>query len=429
MTFVSKRARTAGEGALEVTGDSTIRGTTHEVTLSVLTSAPRRTCAATPAWARRRDQDQAVGLRDDMEQGPRDRRGRRRRRRHDHAGSVAREGGVRLRARPWGGSSGSLARVRDLDLNDLRVFVRVVDRGGFAVAARELGVPTSTVSRTVARLEANTGTRLLHRTPRSVHATSEGRAIYASVSEAVGTLERAARALEPATRGPKGVLRVTAPVDIGGLVPRGRRRRLWRALSARAGRSLAHEPRREPRRRGVRRRRARGVATRRFVARREEARGVEHAVYASPRYIDGTVRRRRRAPRRSPVHRLPRQGPREGVDAPDDRETIEVHVRARMNGDDFSYVRAAALAGGGVALMPRLVCTKDEAAGRLVRVLPAFAPKGRGSTCCIRRRLTSLRASPRFATSSRRRSRPGGRRERRRLREIKYRHGPSPHRR
>jgi DNA-binding transcriptional LysR family regulator len=110
---------------------------------------------------------------------------------------------------------GSLVRVRDLDLNDLRVFVRVVDRGGFAVAARELGVPTSTVSRTIARLEASTGTRLLHRTPRSVHATSEGRAIYASVSEAVGSLERAARALEPATRRPKGVLRVTAPPDIG----------------------------------------------------------------------------------------------------------------------------------------------------------------------------------------------------------------------
>jgi hypothetical protein len=51
---------------------------------------------------------------------------------------------------------GSLARVRHLDLNDLRVIVRVVDRGGFAVAARELGVPTSTVSRTIARLEAST---------------------------------------------------------------------------------------------------------------------------------------------------------------------------------------------------------------------------------------------------------------------------------
>src|SRR5690349_8979756 len=96
------------------------------------------------------------------------------------------------------------------------MFVRVVERGGFAVAARELGVPTSTVSRAVVRLEARTGTRLLHRTPRSVRATSEGRALHASISEAVGTLDRAAHAIEPATRTPKGILRVTAPAEIGG---------------------------------------------------------------------------------------------------------------------------------------------------------------------------------------------------------------------
>jgi DNA-binding transcriptional LysR family regulator len=47
-----------------------------------------------------------------------------------------------------------------------------------------------------------------------------------------------------------------------------------------------------------------------------------------------------------------------------------------MGGDDFSYIRAAVLAGGGIALMPRLVCAKDEEAGRLVRVLPAFEAKG-----------------------------------------------------
>jgi DNA-binding transcriptional LysR family regulator len=60
----------------------------------------------------------------------------------------------------------------------------------------------------------------------------------------------------------------------------------------------------------------------------------------------------------------------------DGETTIDVLVRARMGGDDFSYVRAAVLADGGIALMPRLVCAKDEAAGRLVRVLPDFAAEG-----------------------------------------------------
>jgi DNA-binding transcriptional LysR family regulator len=271
----------------------------------------------------------------------------------------------------------SLVWVRDLDLNDLRVFVRVVDRGGFAVAARELGVPTSTVSRTIARLEASTGTRLLHRTPRSVQATSEGRAIYASVSEAVGTLERAARALEPATRGPKGVLRVTAPPDIGGsfladvAVAFSERYPLVQvdlALTNRAV-SLVDEGF------DVAVRAATRLADSSLVA--KKLGHLEHVLYASPRYIErhgapsspGDLANHRcivfRAKDLSKTWRLERG-----------KETFEVHVDAHMGGDDFGYVRAAVLAGGGIALMPSLVCAKDEAARRLVRVLPGFEAKG-----------------------------------------------------
>jgi DNA-binding transcriptional LysR family regulator len=267
--------------------------------------------------------------------------------------------------------------VKDLDLNDLRVFVRVVDRGGFAVAARELGVPTSTVSRTIARLEASAGTRLLHRTPRSVHATSEGRAIHASISEAVGTLERAARALEPATRRPKGVLRATAPVDIGGsfladvavaFVERHPLVQIELALTNRAV-NLVDEGF------DVAVRAATRLADSSLVA--KKLGHLEHALYASPRYVE--------------KHGAP-SSPGELGDHSciafrakdllktwrlyDGKETVDVLVRARMGGDDFSYVRAAVLADGGVALMPRLVCAKDEAAGRLVRVLPEFEAKG-----------------------------------------------------
>jgi len=274
---------------------------------------------------------------------------------------------------------GSLARVRDLDLNDLRVFVRVVDRGGFAVAARELGVPTSTVSRTIARLETSTGTRLLQRTPRAVRATSEGRAVYASVHEAVGTLERAARELEPATRRPKGILRVTAPNDIGSwwltdvavaFCERYPLVQVDLALTNRAV-NLTGEGF------DVAVRAALRLADSTLVARKLG--DVEHAVYASPRYLESHG-----APS-SPAdlgeHRcivfrgkdLTKTWKLEG-----DTETVEVQVRGCMGGDDFGFLRAAVLAGGGVALMPRLVCAKDEAAGRLVRVLPAFEAKGAG---------------------------------------------------
>lgn len=60
----------------------------------------------------------------------------------------------------------------------------------------------------------------------------------------------------------------------------------------------------------------------------------------------------------------------------DENGTVEVDVRGHLAGDDFGFVRAAALAGGGIALMPRFLCAKDEAAGRLVRALPTFGARG-----------------------------------------------------
>jgi len=50
-----------------------------------------------------------------------------------------------------------------VDLNDVATFVRVAEGGGFTAAAKALGVPKSTVSRSLARLEKALGVRLLHR--------------------------------------------------------------------------------------------------------------------------------------------------------------------------------------------------------------------------------------------------------------------------
>lgn len=103
----------------------------------------------------------------------------------------------------------------ELDLNDVAVFVRVVEHAGFAKAARELGVPTSTLSRAVARLEEATGARLVHRNTRSVTPTSEGQAFYAEVAPAVAALRHAARGVDSNEREPRGKLRISAPNDIG----------------------------------------------------------------------------------------------------------------------------------------------------------------------------------------------------------------------
>ena len=62
-----------------------------------------------------------------------------------------------------------------IDLNELAMFARVAARQSFRVAASDLGVPSSTVSRKVASLEARLGVQLLERTTRSVRLTELGR--------------------------------------------------------------------------------------------------------------------------------------------------------------------------------------------------------------------------------------------------------------
>src|SRR6516225_8056123 len=57
---------------------------------------------------------------------------------------------------------------RMTEISDVRAFVRVVERGGFAAASKDLGITASAVSKLIRRLEDRLGVRLLHRTTRRV---------------------------------------------------------------------------------------------------------------------------------------------------------------------------------------------------------------------------------------------------------------------
>src|SRR5262249_54780211 len=80
-----------------------------------------------------------------------------------------------------------------MDYNRAAVFVRVVKTGSFTAAATELGLPKSSLSRTVSRLEEDLGVRLLHRTTRKLALTEIGQAYYDSVAPTFGTLDDARR--------------------------------------------------------------------------------------------------------------------------------------------------------------------------------------------------------------------------------------------
>ncbi|NOK08183.1 LysR family transcriptional regulator [Corallococcus exercitus] len=106
-------------------------------------------------------------------------------------------------------------------LAGLGAFVRTLETGSFSAAARALGVSPSAVSKTVARLEGRLGVLLLQRGTRRLQPTPEGLSLFERGQRIVAELEAAQGELRE-SKGPRGPLHVTAPMDLGRywLVPR-----------------------------------------------------------------------------------------------------------------------------------------------------------------------------------------------------------------
>src|SRR5690348_739585 len=104
-----------------------------------------------------------------------------------------------------------------MDLNEIVVFAKVVETGGFTAAAATLGLPKSTVSRKVAQLEERLGARLLQRTTRKLGLTEIGRVYYERCQRIVADISEAEQLVGDLQKAPRGLLRVTAPIDVGGL--------------------------------------------------------------------------------------------------------------------------------------------------------------------------------------------------------------------
>lgn len=102
-----------------------------------------------------------------------------------------------------------------LDLNDLRVFAGVARLNSFSAAARELGLPKSSVSRSIARLERSLHTRLVQRTTREVRLTSSGAALQHRCLAILADVNDAMDYVGSLSSGPRGLLRISAGIGFG----------------------------------------------------------------------------------------------------------------------------------------------------------------------------------------------------------------------
>jgi DNA-binding transcriptional LysR family regulator len=101
------------------------------------------------------------------------------------------------------------------DILDLRAFCLVVDFGSLTEAAQVLQETKGSISRRLSRLEELLGVTLLQRSPRLVQATEEGMLYRKQIGQAIELLDNANAAVQHAQEAPKGLLRVTAPHDLG----------------------------------------------------------------------------------------------------------------------------------------------------------------------------------------------------------------------
>ncbi|NNC19843.1 LysR family transcriptional regulator [Corallococcus exiguus] len=106
----------------------------------------------------------------------------------------------------------------DLDLNDVALLVRVVQRRSFSAAARERGVPVSTVSRRIVRLESALGLRLLERTTRTLRLTDAGRKYFDHAERAMDDLAQGTGRVRELQDEPRGRVRIAAPTAFGAAV-------------------------------------------------------------------------------------------------------------------------------------------------------------------------------------------------------------------
>jgi DNA-binding transcriptional LysR family regulator len=104
-----------------------------------------------------------------------------------------------------------------VDLNEMVVFAKVVETGSFTAAAAALDLPKSTISRKVAQLEERLDARLLQRTTRKLSLTEIGRAYYERCQRIVADIAAAEALVGELQAAPRGLLRITAPVDFGEL--------------------------------------------------------------------------------------------------------------------------------------------------------------------------------------------------------------------
>ncbi|KVQ66474.1 LysR family transcriptional regulator [Burkholderia territorii] len=258
------------------------------------------------------------------------------------------------------------------DLPALETFARIVSAGSLSAAARELDLSLSVVSKRLAHLESRLGMRLLHRTTRQQTLTDDGAQFHAQVLRILAEIDRAETLMSDRRGAVGGVLRVTAPGELGRLriaplVAAFQRRHpeltVHLMLTDTIVDLLAHDIDVAVR--------IGSLADSTMIAR--ELAPNHRVLCASSGYL--AVHGQPTHPAELRAHRCIVMGdqPRTEWRFDGAQGAVTVEVTAALLTNDGGAARTLALEGAGIALKSIWDVGADLQAGRLVRVLPTFA--------------------------------------------------------
>ncbi len=268
------------------------------------------------------------------------------------------------------------------DLNEMAVFVKVAEELSITNAARSMGLPKSTVSRRLARLEERLGVRLIHRTTRNLNLTEVGVAFYERCARLIAEAEEAELTVSELQQFPCGHLRITAPTTFAvaflrpiltDFMAKYSDVTVEVMLSSRVVNVIEE-----------------GFDLAIRIGRLEDSTLVARKLgptsarlYASPRYI--AAHGCPKTPEDLAEYECLLLGggnPHTGGGNPHaewrlqhpKHEQVSVSVRGRLVVNDMLFLRDATLAGMGIALLPSFLCHEQVRAGTLQQILPGWNP-------------------------------------------------------
>lgn len=100
-------------------------------------------------------------------------------------------------------------------LDNIALFLQIVEKGGLSAAGREVGLSPATVSERLSSLEAHYGVVLLNRTTRAISLTEEGRTLMEGAKLVLGEVDDLESRIRHGAETLSGPIRISAPVDIG----------------------------------------------------------------------------------------------------------------------------------------------------------------------------------------------------------------------